>query len=49
MWSLETLKRLNEAREKFLRKESQEEAQEARAEEAARQHQIKADLMLDPA
>jgi hypothetical protein len=49
MWCLESLKKLNEAREKRLREQAQEEAQEVRAEEAARQHQIKADALLEAA
>jgi hypothetical protein len=49
MWCLETLKRLNEAREKLLRKQAQEDEQEDRAEAAAREHQIKADAMLEAA
>ncbi len=49
MWCLETLKKLNEARERVLRKHAEEEAEEVRAEEATRLHQIKADLMLEQA
>lgn len=47
MWCLETLKRLNEAREAQLKKESEEEAEEKRAEDAARTHQIRAEQMLE--
>ena len=49
MWCLETLKKLNEARERLLRKQAAEDAEADRAEEAARQHQIRADLVLEAA